>query len=61
MRKGVIPDKPYADADDRTVSAKVSPEFQKRIREYAVQMDTSVSVIIKTALSNYMEGARQCL
>ncbi|SAK97869.1 hypothetical protein AWB79_07529 [Caballeronia hypogeia] len=57
MRKGVIPDKPYADADDRTVSAKVSPEFQKRLREFAVQLDTSVSTLIKTALSNYMEGA----
>lgn len=52
MRKGVMPDKPYA--DDRTVSAKVAPSFLKQLRELAVEKDTSVSMIVKTALFNYM-------
>jgi predicted transcriptional regulator len=56
MRKGNIPDKPYE--GERTISAKVSPEFQERLRDLAVKKDTSVSMIIKTALFNYMAGAQ---
>ncbi len=56
MPKGVIPTKPYA--EDRTISAKVSPEFVKRLKQVALDKDTSVSVIIKTAVFNYMAGAQ---
>lgn len=56
MPKGVIPTKPYA--EDRTISAKVTPEFLKRVKQEALNRDTSVSVIVKTALFNYMAGAQ---
>jgi len=56
MPKGVIPTKPYA--EDRTISAKVTPDFLKDVKQLALDLDTSVSVIVKTAVSNYMTGVR---
>lgn len=52
MRKGVIPDKPYN--GERVISAKVSPQFQKRLREFAVCIDASVATVVKTAVYEYM-------
>lgn len=52
MRKGSIPDQPYQ--GERVISAKVEPEFQRRLRQLALAKDTNVSTILKTAVFEYM-------
>ena len=49
---GIIPESPYSGA--RVLSTKVSPDLHKRIRTFAVEVDATVSAVIKTAVSQYL-------
>lgn len=53
MHKSVIPANPYECA--RVLSTKVSPEFHKQLRQFAVDLDTTVSAVIKTAVELYLQ------
>jgi len=49
---GAIPASPYSEA--RVLSTKVSPDLHKRLRTFAVEVDATVSAVIKTAVSQYL-------
>lgn len=51
--KGVIPANPYADA--RVLCTKVSPDFHRALRAFAVEKDATVSAVIKAALELYIK------
>jgi predicted transcriptional regulator len=54
MHKGIFPEKPYA--LERVVSAKIHPEFHRKLRTFAAEKDATVSAVIKAALENYMRN-----
>lgn len=54
MHTGAMPEAPYSEQTLRVISTKVSPEFQRRIREVAVAQDCTLSVVVKTALEQYV-------
>lgn len=52
MQRGIIPPNPYE--NDRVLSTKVSPEFHKQLRQFAAEMDATVSAVVKTAIEIYL-------
>lgn len=47
-----VPDVPYADS--RVISARITPEFHRQLRQLAADKDCAVAAVVKTALETYV-------
>lgn len=47
-----VPDVPYADS--RVISARITPEFHRQLRQIAADKDCAVAAVVKTALETYV-------
>ena len=54
MHKHNVPDIPYA--GDRIISARITPETHRQLRELAARKDCAVAAVIKVAVDRFIEA-----
>lgn len=57
-RTGTMPATPYTNDKLRVLSTKATPELVRQVRDLASAKDCTVSVIVKTAVQEYLSRTK---